>query len=100
MIRKQKRRLLNREDGDPMTGAVNLVDAMLVIAIGLLVFLMIPNVQHMSLANASEELPVESIQNAPEVQMGQDVANVSQEGFVEVGRVYRDPNTGKLIMVE
>jgi hypothetical protein len=32
--------------------------------------------------------------------MGQDIANTSQEGFVEMGRVYKDPETGKLIMVE
>jgi hypothetical protein len=85
-----------------MAGSANLVDAMLVIAVGFLIFLVIMgNMQDAAFTNATtEELPIESIQNAPEVQMGQDIANISQEGFVEMGRVYKDPETGKLIMVE
>ena len=99
MLRRQRRRLLNREDEDPMAGSANLVDAMLVIAVGLLIFLVISgNMQ--SVIPEGKDVPIESIQNAPEVQMGEDIADTSQEGFVEMGRVYKDPKTGKLIMVE
>ncbi|MEN4028582.1 MAG: DUF2149 domain-containing protein, partial [Methanobacterium sp.] len=94
----------NREDEDPMAGSANLVDAMLVIAVGLLIFLVISG--DMQSAVFSEESPQkkkvsnESMQNASEVQMGEDIADTSQEGFVEMGRVYKDPKTGKLIMAE
>ncbi|MEN4029700.1 MAG: DUF2149 domain-containing protein, partial [Methanobacterium sp.] len=94
----------NREDEDPMAGSANLVDAMLVIAVGLLIFLVISgDMQSAVFSDTSpeeKELPIESIQNAPEVQMGKGISDTSQEGFVEMGTVYKDPKTGKLIMVE
>lgn len=86
-----------------MAGSANLVDAMLVIAVGLLIFLVISwDMQGVAFTNASPEgkVSIESIQNAPEIQMGKDVTDTSQEGFIEMGMVYKDPKTGKLIMVE
>ena len=41
MIRRRKGKFLNQGEEDPMAGTSNLVDAMLVIAVGLLVFLVI-----------------------------------------------------------
>ena len=41
MVRKQSRRRSKRVEEDPMAGTSNLVDAMLVIALGFLVFVII-----------------------------------------------------------
>ena len=41
MVRKNGRRRSKRVEEDPMTGIANLVDAMLVIAVGFLVFVII-----------------------------------------------------------
>ena len=40
-MRDKRKRFVDKEDEDPMSGVANLVDAMLVIAVGLLVFLVI-----------------------------------------------------------
>jgi Uncharacterized conserved protein len=41
MVRRQGGKRLSEDTEDPMAGTANLVDAMLVIAVGLLVFLVI-----------------------------------------------------------
>ena len=54
MLRRQKRRLLNREDEDPMAGSANLVDAMLVLSVGFLIFLVVSwNMQSVVFSDAS-----------------------------------------------
>jgi hypothetical protein len=110
MLRKQKRRLLNREDEDPMAGSANLVDAMLVLSVGFLIFLVVSwNMQSVMFSDASPEekkQTMEAMQKAAEIQQGKELNNTPQiqsgegEGFVEMGRVYKDPKTGKLIMIE
>lgn len=110
MLRKQKRRLLNSEDEDPMAGSANLVDAMLVLAVGFLIFLVVSwNMQSVVFSDASPEekkQTMEAMQKAAEIQQGKQLNDTPQiqsgegKGFVEMGRVYKDPKTGKLIMVE
>ncbi|MEN4018715.1 MAG: DUF2149 domain-containing protein [Methanobacterium sp.] len=110
MLRRQKRRLLNREDEDPMAGSANLVDAMLVLSVGFLIFLVVSwNMQSVMFSDASPEekkQTMEAMQKAAEIQQGKELNNTPQiqsgegEGFVEMGRVYKDPKTGKLIMIE
>ena len=41
MVRKQRRKRFGGQEEDPMAGTSNLVDAMLVIAVGFLVFVII-----------------------------------------------------------
>ena len=41
MVKLNRKTAFEEEEEDPMTGVANLVDAMLVIAVGLLVFLVI-----------------------------------------------------------
>ena len=99
------------DEEDPMAGVANLVDAMLVIAVGLLVFLVIS--WNMQAIVFNEDVTPEQRQDAinamkqvTEVDQGQqlnetpDVSNSSGEGYAEMGKVYKDPSTGKLIMVE
>jgi hypothetical protein len=110
MLRKHRRRLLNADEEDPMAGSANLVDAMLVLSVGLLVFLVISwNMQSVVFSDASPEekkQTMEAMQKAAEIQQGNELNNSPQsqsgqgKGYVQMGTVYKDPKTGKLIMVE
>ena len=90
---------------DPMAGTSNLVDAMLVIAVGFLVFVIISwNMQAM--IDPENSIQEQMQQKTTEVDQGQqlnetpDSSNSSGQGYTEMGKVYKDPATGKLIMVE
>lgn len=92
-----------------MAGTSNLVDAMLVIAVGLLIFVVISwNMQSVVFQDSSQhqQQPVENSPDVTEVTEGQelnetpDSSNSSGQGYMEMGKVYKDPSTGKLIMVE
>jgi hypothetical protein len=93
-----------------MAGSANLVDAMLVLSVGFLIFLVVSwNMQSVMFSDASPEekkQTMEAMQKAAEIQQGKELNNTPQiqsgegEGFVEMGRVYKDPKTGKLIMIE
>ena len=105
MVRKQGRRRSKRVEEDPMAGTSNLVDAMLVIAVGFLVFVIISwNMQAM--IDPDHSIQEQMQQKVSEVDQGQqlnetpDTSNSSGQGSTEMGKVYKDPTTGKLIMVE
>ena len=105
MVRKSGRRRSKRVEEDPMAGTSNLVDAMLVIAVGFLVFVIISwNMQAMIDPDSSIQDQLQ--QTVTEVDQGQplnetpDTSNSSGQGYTEMGKVYQDPATGKLIMVE
>lgn len=111
MVRKKQRR--NRsstEDIDPMAGTTNLVDAMLVLALGFLIFVVMSwNMQSVIFSDMSQDQKqevMESMKQVSEVTQGQelndtpDSSQSSGQGFTEMGKVYKDPSTGKLIMVE
>ena len=109
---------LNRKDAfdesgeeDPMAGVANLVDAMLVIAVGLLVFLVISwNMQSIvfneDITQEQKQEAIQAMQDVTEVDQGQqlneipDISNTTGKGYAEMGKVYKDPTTGKMIMVE
>lgn len=106
---RRRRRLLSDHDEDPMAGSANLVDAMLVLSVGFLIFLVVSwNMQNVVFADSSPEEKQQTMQamkKAAEVQMGKEMNETPQtssgsgQGYVEMGTVYKDPNTGKLIMV-
>ena len=108
--RKQRRRKSSDDDIDPMAGTTNLVDAMLVLALGFLIFVVISwNMQSVIFSDMSQDQKqavMESMKQVSEVTQGQelnDTPNTSQssgQGFTELGKVYKDPSSGKLIMVE
>ena len=105
MVRKRSRRRSRRVEEDPMAGTSNLVDAMLVIAVGFLVFVIISwNMQAM--LDPNQSVPDQMQSKVTEVDQGQelnqtpDTSNSSGQGYTEMGTVYKDPVTGKLIMVE
>ena len=109
MVREKGRKRFSEGEEDPMAGTSNLVDAMLVIAVGLLIFVVISwNMQ--SVVFQENQNPKQAInENSPdvtEVAEGQqlnetpDTSDSSGQGYMEMGKVYKDPSTGKLIMVE
>jgi hypothetical protein len=102
MVRRKSARR-QRVEEDPMAGTSNLVDAMLVIAVGFLVFVIISwNMQ----ALVTDDNPIQQAQQTTEIDQGTqldevpDTSNSSGQGYTEMGKVYKDPVTGKLIMVE
>ena len=103
MVKLNRKAAFEEEEEDPMTGVANLVDAMLVIAVGFLVFVIISwNMQAMIDPNNSAQ----QVEKMTEVDQGQqlnetpDTSNSTGQGYTEMGKVYKDPVTGKLIMVE
>lgn len=90
------------DDGeDPTSGIINLTDSMLVLAVGFLVFAI------MSLGSNPTALSEVTgpTQNTVSVTTGSELNNTpenesgSGSGYQQMGTVYKDPNTGKLIMV-
>ena len=111
MVRKKQRRRSRRVEENPMAGTANLVDAMLVIAVGFLVFVIISwNMQSIvfneDMTQQEKQQVMQTIKSVSEVNQGQqlnetpDSSNSSGQGYTEMGKVYKDPSTGKLIMVE
>ena len=111
MIKRRKGKFLNQGEEDPMAGTSNLVDAMLVIAVGLLIFLVISwNMQNIVFNENMDEQQRQKVRNAiqevSQLDQGQeindtpDISKSSGSGYTEMGKVYRDTETGKLIMVE
>ncbi len=106
---RRKRRILVDNDEDPLAGTTNLVDAMLVLAVGFLIFLVVSwNMQSVVFSSASPEekkQTMQAMQKAAEIEMGKEINDTPQSsgegsGYVEMGKVYKDPKSGKLIMVE
>ncbi len=111
MVRKkQRRRRSSDDDIDPMAGTTNLVDAMLVLALGFLIFVVMSwNMQSVVFSDMSQDQKqqaMESMKQVSEVTQGQELNDTpessqsSGQGYTEMGKVYKDPSTGKLIMVE
>ena len=110
MVRRKCKKRFSEGEEDPMAGTSNLVDAMLVIAVGFLIFVVISwNMQSVIFQDTSQDQS-QAVQKSPtnvtEVTEGQQVnetpesSESSGQGYMEMGKVYKDPSTGKLIMVE
>ncbi len=81
-------------DEDPMGPLANLADIMLVFAVGLMV----------ALAAAGEE-GREAAADGRDVEAGQELTDVPEgageagSGYESVGQVYRDPETGRMVLI-
>ncbi len=97
----KRRRFLEDNGEDPTTGIINLTDCMLVLAVGFLIFSLMalhanptlisqttgstPNTVQVSTGNTLNETP--------------NATSGSGSNYQQVGTVYKDPTTGKYIMV-
>jgi len=100
----KKRRFLDDNTGeDPTSGIINLTDCMLVLAVGFLVFAIMALHNSPSLMS---ETTSGSVQNSVSVSTGETLNSTttngssSGEGYESVGTVYKDPETGNLILVK
>ena len=97
MLRK-RRRISESVDDDPMGGINNLSDAMLVLALGFLIFaIMALSVNPDMIQEQSSTQDVSTAETF--TQNYTDAGGLEDSGFNEVGKVYEDPNTGELVMV-
>ncbi|HKL77208.1 MAG TPA: DUF2149 domain-containing protein [Gammaproteobacteria bacterium] len=84
-------------DAEPMGPMANLVDIMLVFAVGLIAAL--------AASQNGQDHPLKELSHQ-EVTQGRELPDVpegvggSGSGFEPMGEVYRDPETGKLIMIQ
>ena len=85
------------EEVDPMSSLSNIGDVMLVFACGLMVALVVAwnvDLAEFTRIEPTQELDANSVESITEQLYGEG------NSFVERGRVYQDPTTGKLYLVE
>ena len=81
---------------NPSAYIVNMVDCMLVLACGFLVMLML----HWNIATTTvDEVDESSMEEVDPEQMPEDVTSGGSY-YIDAGKVYQDPNTGKLYLVQ
>lgn len=107
-----RQRLSQEEDIDPTNGLANMLDVMLVFCCGLMVALVLSwNLQSVLFSDVSpeeKERLLEAIRNVIEVEQAHELDEVPDvqagggdgSGFAEMGTVYQDPETGKLILIK
>lgn len=82
------------DEGDTMGPLANMADIMLVFAVGLMVALA---ASQGGLQSAQGGVSVEAGEELPEMPEG---AGQAGTGFESVGQVYRDPETGRLVLIQ
>lgn len=87
------------EEVNPMESVANLVDAMLVLACGLMLALIINWNVDVGSAGTTVQLEKEQEVTSLEGVRGSGEISDLENGYEELGMVYRDPETGKLYMV-
>jgi hypothetical protein len=95
MRRNLTRSRFDGESEEPLGPLANLVDIMLVFAAGLIAALFASEEQLQSHLEQRRQV-VEQGRELPEVPQGVGEAG---QGFESLGQVYRDPKTGKLILI-
>lgn len=92
----------DEQDNDPTTALVNVMDVMLVFALGLLIALISQNQAMQQHFKVDEKMPVTQGKELIEAPKAiRDAANGdSSEGLKSMGQVYQDPKTGKLILIQ
>lgn len=97
-LRNRRRRIA--EDVSPLEGAINIVDAMLVFACGLMLSLIIHwNVDLGQIRERVELNQTQEVTQDPEIQ--RDLIESQGQGklYEKMGTVYKDPDTGRIFML-
>ncbi len=91
-LRSRQRRILAENEIDPISGLTNLLDVMLVFCVGLMIALVLSwNLESIIFVNVERGRQLDEL---PQLQ------ETGGEGYHERGKVYQDPETGKLILIE
>ena len=85
-------------DADPRVGLVNLADVMLVFACGLMLALVA--YWNLDISSMQEIVQGREVTEVQDIQQMQDGLTEGGGGFVELGKVYQDPMTGKYYMLQ
>lgn len=93
-FRKGKKVLSSDEEIDPMIYSVNMVDCMLVLAVGFLIFTII------YMENPHQDQTIIKIGKQFNTTTATTTSVGTSTGYSTVGTVYKDPTTGKLILVQ
>lgn len=99
-LRSNRRLRTLDEEVSPLEGAVNIVDAMLVFACGLMLALVIR--WKVDLAQFGESINVtQGKEVTDDADIRSDLVETEGEGqlYQKMGTVYKDPDTGKLFML-
>lgn len=98
---RSRGRLRDREENNPLEGAINIVDAMLVFACGLMLALVLN--WNVDLTARGDRINLDRGQELTEEPDIRDDLVESEEGrgrpYQKMGTVYKDPATGKLFML-
>ncbi|MGC9517597.1 MAG: DUF2149 domain-containing protein [Methanomicrobiales archaeon] len=107
---RRKKILINENEEDPIAGTSNLADAMLVLAVGFLIFVTISwnmqNIIFSDMTNEERQNTLEVNNKVRELEINKELnssSNIiygSKNEYEELGTVYKDPETGELVMVE
>lgn len=94
MLKRRRKILSSDEEIDPMIYAVNMIDCMLVLAVGFLIFTII------FMNTSPQEITKTDIKLGKELNITpQTTSSSSTTGLTPTGTVYTDPKTGKMILV-
>lgn len=99
-LRSNRRLRIQNEDVSPLEGAINIVDAMLVFACGLMLALVIR--WNVDLGQFGESINVTQGQEVTDdADIRSDLIETEGEGqlYQKMGTVYKDPETGKMFML-
>lgn len=97
MIRRWDKDRFASPDEEPLGPLANLLDLMLVFACGLIAALIAMSEQLQAQFYPEQEQQV--IERGHELPEAPAVGAEGGDGYESVGQVYRDPKTGKLIMI-
>ena len=92
------RRKEQEAEEDPMSGLANLADCMLVLACGLMVALVVA--WNVDLTQVTEVSKTDATQEISDLDTMTDESQSGGSAYIDMGRVYQDPETGKLYMIE
>ena len=84
-------------EDDPLGPLANLVDVVLVFACGLIAALVAQTDLVSNLEQAGQPVPLERGRELP--QIPDTLSSERGQGLKSLGQVYRDPETGKLILI-
>ncbi len=100
--------LRQTEDIDPTSSASNLTDVMLVLAVGFLIFAIMASGADLSSSDIQQNFEQSAQQQAQTTELDDQTTPLddvpenitsSGSGYQEMGKVYQDPNSGKMVMV-
>ncbi len=87
------------QDDEPLGPLANLVDIMLVFACGLIAALIALSPQLKQHFRMEESVPIEQGRELIDVPESLQEKLEGKKGYESMGQVYRDPETGKLILI-